>query len=318
MSEVSVIIPNYNGIAFLPACLNALLKQSFTDFETILVDNGSSDGSTELIRQDYSWVRMITLDRNYGFCRAVNEGIRASSSPYVILLNNDTRADQHFVEELLKAIRKNRRRFSCQAKMVQMQNPSVIDDAGDFYTALGWAYARGKGRPEKNYRQEREVFSCCGGASIYRREIFEEIGYFDEAHFAYLEDTDIGYRAKICGYHNIFVPSAVVAHVGSAASGSRYNLFKTRLSSRNNIYLVYKNMPLAQILLNLPFLAAGFLIKALFFLFKRQGLTYIRGLANGFKLSTRKQKFQFRIDNIPNYIRIQLELWLNILRILKR
>ncbi len=317
MYQVSVIIPNYNGIAYLPECLNALLKQSFTDFETILVDNGSTDGSVELIRQVYSWVHLIALDQNYGFSKAVNEGILASQAPYVILLNNDTRAEEHFVEELFQAIRKSRHRFSCQAKMVQMQNPALIDDAGNYYTALGWAYARGKGKPEKNYNQERQVFSCCGGATIYRKDIFREIGYFDEAHFAYLEDTDIGYRARICGYRNMYVPTAVVCHAGSATSGSRYNLFKTRLSSRNNIYLVYKNMPFVQILLNLPFLAAGFLIKAIFFFFKKQGPAYVWGLMNGFKLSIRKKKFRFRWNNIPNYIRIQLELWVNIIKILK-
>ena len=116
------------------------------------------------------------------------------------------------------------------------------------------------------FRVRHEWYSImtCGGAAIYRKKIMEKIGYFDEEHFAYLEDTDIGYRARIYGYENWYAPDAVVYHVGSGTSGSRYNHFKTRYSSRNNIYLIYKNMPLLQIILNLPFLVAGFLIKFLF------------------------------------------------------
>ena len=145
----------------------------------------------------------------------------------------------------------------------------------------------------------------------------EKIGYFDEEHFAYLEDTDIGYRARIYGYENWYAPDAVVYHVGSGTSGSRYNHFKTRYSSRNNIYLIYKNMPLLQIILNLPFLAAGFLIKFLFFALKGMGKEYLAGIKNGFSISMNHRKVPFSVRHLPNYCKIQLELWENMFRRLR-
>lgn len=314
MYEVSVIIPNYNGSKYLPECLNALLRQNFTNFETILVDNGSEDDSIALVERDYSWVRLIRLSENFGFCRAVNEGIYASEAPFVILLNNDTKVEENFVEMLLAGIKRSRKRFSCQAKMVQYHDRGRMDDAGDFYCALGWAFARGKGKPVQNYNRECRVFSCCAGAAIYRKEIFREIGYFDEVHFAYLEDMDVGYRARIAGYRNVYVPKAVVYHIGSGTSGSRYNLFKVRYSSRNNIYLIYKNMPALQILLNLPFLLMGFLIKLVFFTARGFGKEYAAGIVNGIRLCKKEKKVHFQRKNILNYLKIQWELWKNTVR----
>ena len=188
----------------------------------------------------------------------------------------------------------------------------LISSAGNFYNALGWSFARGKGRDIHTYEKEEQIFSSCGGAAIYRRKLFEKIGYFDEEHFAYLEDTDIGYRARIYGYENWYAPKAIVYHVGSGTSGSRYNHFKTRYSSRNNVYLIYKNMPLLQIILNLPFLAAGFLIKFLFFAVKGMGKEYLAGIKNGFSISRKGRKVPFSMKHLPNYARIQLELWKNI------
>ena len=151
------------------------------------------------------------------------------------------------------------------------------------------------------------------GAAIYRKKVFEKIGYFDEEHFAYLEDIDVGYRARIFGYENWYVPAALVYHVGSGTSGSRYNQFKTRYSSRNNIYLIYKNMPVLQIILNLPFLVPGFGMKILFFSQKGMGREYVAGIKNGFQISHRNKKVKFHMRNLGRYARIQLELWWNII-----
>lgn len=318
MAEVTVVIPNYNGSAYLPACLDALRRQKYQDFHTIVVDNGSSDESRELVKRDYPEVRLITLPENRGFCGAVNIGIRESRTPYVILLNNDTEAEAGFVGGLLRAIRKDARRFSCSAKMVQFHDRDRIDDAGNYYTALGWAYAWGKGRPQKDYCRERKIFAACAGAAIYRKDVLERIGGFDEVHFAYLEDVDVGYRARIQGYVNVYAPKAVVCHVGSATTGSRYNSFKVQYSARNNIYLIYKNMPFFQIVLNLPFLAAGFLIKFLFFVKKGLGKDYLTGLKRGLKICEKSKKVRFSAGNFCNYCKIQAELWLNIVRILTK
>ncbi len=312
--EVSVIIPNFNGIAFLDTVLNSLEGQSMNDFEVILVDNGSTDGSCSFTAANYPWVHILELPDNFGFCRAVNEGIRASKAPYVLLLNNDTEVTENFVEEMLAAIKRHRNAFSCGAKMVQYHDRDRLDDAGNYYCALGWSFARGRGRDIHAFEKEEKIFAACAGAAIYRKKILDQIGLFDEEHFAYLEDVDIGYRARIYGYENWYAPEAVVYHVGSGTSGSRYNQFKTRYSSRNNVYLVYKNMPFLQILLNLPFLAAGFMVKFLFFAVKGMGREYLAGIKNGFSISRRERKVPFTLKHLKNYCRIQLELWRNILR----
>ncbi len=309
--KVSIVIPNYNGEKYLKECIGALNVQTLKDTELIVVDNGSTDASLDVIREVRPDTRIIELDKNYGFSRAVNEGIKAARAPYIILLNNDTRVLPDFAGELYNAIRDDERIFSVNARMLQMNAPELCDNAGDMYCCLGWAFARGKDKPAENYDRAAEVFSSCAGAAIYRRSVFDETGYFDEAHFAYLEDVDIGYRARICGYINTYAPGAVVYHVGSGASGSRYNRFKISLSSRNNVYLAYKNMPLLQLIINLPFLIIGYLLKTVFFMKKGEGVTYVRGLIKGITMCRRDKKFPFRKENLVNYFRIQWELWRN-------
>lgn len=314
MMEVTVVIPNYNGMKYLKGCLDSLRMQSKKDFRVILIDNGSADGSADFVKQFYPEVEMKCFAENRGFCAAVNEGIRMTRTPYVILLNNDTICEPGFVGALTEAIKKLPESFSCASRMVKMQDETIIDNAGDYYCALGWAFALGKGRPVSGYLKRREIFSSCAGAAIYRRSVFEEIGLFDEVHFAYLEDVDISWRAKIAGYRNYYIPEAVVHHVGSATSGSVYNEFKTKHSSRNSIYLIYKNMPWPQIVLNLPFLAAGFLIKTVFFARKGYFGEYVSGLWKGARLCERSKKVPFCRKNLTHYLRIQLELWKNIVR----
>ena len=120
--------------------------------------------------------------------------------------------DPHYVEEMIKAIEKSPCIFSVSSKMIQMYHPELIDSAGDLYTLMGWGVCRGTGRPISNYNESDEIFTACAGAAIYRRSAFEKIGYFDENHFAYLEDIDVGYRAKIYGYKNMYCPTALVYH----------------------------------------------------------------------------------------------------------
>lgn len=314
MKEVTVVIPNYKGEAYLRPCVESLLAGTGLEMDVIIVDNGSRDGCVEEVRRLYPQVECVCLDQNYGFCKAVNIGIRKAETPYVFLLNNDTLVCKGAVEALLASLKKDRRIFSVEAKMIQYQDRTKIDSAGTFYNAFGWAYARGKDRPADQYRKRGPVFSACAGAAMYRREIFEEIGLFDEEHFAYLEDVDVGYRARIAGYRNVYEPMARIIHVGSAASGSRHNEFKVRLSARNNLYLIYKNMPVLQILLNLPFLLAGFLVKYLFFLKKGLGAIYLKGLIEAPKLMKKKKKVLYQKGHLKNYLKIQLELWINIFR----
>ena len=143
MQEVTIIIPNYNGKSLLENCFRTLENQSYKDFKVLVVDNGSTDGSTD-IKSDVLDVEWIALNENLGFCGAVNLAVQKTRTPYVILLNNDTETDKYFVEWLLRGIKKSDHIFSCGAQMIDYKNHEILDNAGDLYTAMGWAVARGK------------------------------------------------------------------------------------------------------------------------------------------------------------------------------
>ena len=309
----TIVIPNYNGINYIENCLASLADEPAW---VIVVDNGSTDGSRQLVQEKFPGVRMVALEKNFGFCTAVNRGMEASNTTYVILLNNDTTVSPGFVRALETALERDGSIFSGAAKMVNMRCPELIDDAGDYYCALGWAVAVGKDKPAQRYNRQREIFSACGGACIYRRSILGEIGMLDENHFAYLEDVDLGYRAKLFGYRNLYVPEAVVYHAGSASSGSRYNAFKAELTAANSVYVVYKNMPPAQILINLPFLLAGFAVKFLFYCRKGLGGSWWKGTRKGIRLCRslqgKKRRVPFSRKRLAAYLVIQWELWRNI------
>ena len=304
--KTTIIIPNYNGLSFMEPCFEALEKQTTKDFKILVVDNGSTDGSVEWLKERE--IPSIFLPENTGFSGAVNVGIRAADTPYVILLNNDTKVAPHYVEALERAMDRSEKIFSVSSKMIQLYDHSKMDDAGDMYTLLGWAFQRGVGRPATGYNRSCSVFSACAGAAIYRREVFETIGYFDEMHFAYLEDIDVGYRAKIYGYKNVYCPSAMVYHVGSGTSGSRYNSFKVRLAARNNIYLNYKNMPWPQLLLNALPLGLGILVKYGFFKKIGFGKDYLDGLKEGVKTAKLCKKVKYNRDHLKHYAAIEWEL----------
>lgn len=304
--KVTVIIPNYNGLVFMEPCFAALDKQTGEAFEVLVVDNGSTDGSVEWLKEHQ--IPSIFLKENTGFSGAVNAGIKAAVTPYVILLNNDTEVTPSFVSELTAAMERSPSVFAVSSKMIQMHHKELMDDAGDMYSVLGWAYQRGVGQDVRLYNREREVFSACAGAAVYRREVFDEIGYFDEMHFAYLEDIDVSYRAKIHGYHIRYCPAAVVYHVGSGTSGSKYNSFKVKLAARNNIYLNYKNMPFLQLLFNALPIALGIGVKYLFF--KKRGFEkdYVAGLKEGVRTLGNCRKVPYNPSHFLNYLSIQWEL----------
>lgn len=317
MAKTTVVIPNYKGINYIEDCLNSVYKSSIS-LEVIVVDNASADGSLELVRERFPQTKIISFEENKGFSAAVNAGIRAAETEYVLLLNNDTVVDVRAAECLEKEMDRYPKAFSVSAKLISLKEPEKLDGAGDFYCALGWAFARGRGKSSDLWTRSDRVFSSCAACALYRKSLFSEIGYFDVNHFAYLEDVDIGYRANICGYPNRYVPGAIVYHAGSAVSGSRHNEFKVKLSAANSIYLIYKNMPFLQVILNLPFLLAGYLCKFTFFSKKGLGGAYRKGLLEGIKLSLseagKKAKVHFKWQYFANYLWIQGQLWVNLLR----
>lgn len=311
INKVTIVIPNYNGKHFLEDCLSSLENQSYKNFETLVIDNASTDGSAEFIKENYPWVKLAVMKRNLGFTGGVNAGIAMSTTPYVLLLNNDTKSFPRMVEELVKVMDSDPNIFSANAKMIQFNNHELMDDAGDLYTCLGWAFQRGVGQSIKDYNTQVDVFSCCAAAAIYRKSLFERVGVLDEQHFAYLEDLDLGYRARIMGYRNVYCPTAKVYHVGSGTSGSKYNTFKVKLSARNSVYVVYKNMPVMQLILNAPALLLGYIVKWRFFAHIGFGKDYISGLKEGLTTCKKCKKVFLRGSDVKNYVKIQIELWEN-------
>ncbi len=360
MPRVTVIIPNYNGKKYIDDCLRSLKKQTFWDFDVIVVDNGSTDGSMEFVRDKWCAenpavgsiagtagnlavtaadkavngsvgtnlshfkVELIALPENTGFANAVNVGIEASAdvsgegkpSEYIFLLNNDAFCDEAVIEKLVHVMDKKKKLFSAQAKMLQTKEPHNIDDCGDLYCALGWAFTPGKDADSRKFNCRESITSACAGAAIYRREYFDEVGLFDKEHFCYLEDVDLGYRARLKGYANVMEPTAIVYHAGSATSGSRYNAFKVELTAANNLFLIYKNMPGLQIFINLPLIIIGILVKHAFYTKHGFGRAHLKGLQNGFKKIAQfpDHRVKFGGREIISAFRLQIELWVNCVR----
>ena len=313
-TKLSIVIPNFNGKEFLKICLDSIKNQDYSFYNVVIIDNASSDGSVQYIHENYPEFTLIQNKENLGFAAAVNQGIKSSSSEYVFLLNNDVELEPDSISNLLNCIKKDDNIFSVSSKMVQYHDRAKIDDAGDEYTILGWTRKVGDGKSPDLYGAERETFSACAGAALYRKSILDEIGYFDENFFAYMEDVDISYRARIKGYKCVYCPDAVVYHFGSGTSGSRYNEFKIRLAARNNVYVPYKNMPWPQLVLNGIFLLTGYFIKYIFFSKKGQGSTYLNGLKEGFNSLGELEKTKYETKYFSNYLKIE---WLLIRNTIK-
>ena len=250
---VSVIVVNWNGKAYLGECLNSLRNQTFLDFELIVVDNGSTDGSFEFVQSHFpEFGHILRNPENMGFARGNNQGIRAARGKYVALLNNDAQADSHWLEELVKVAEEHQRVGMLASKIYLQGSPGVIDNVGHLIYRDG--LNRGRGRLEEDHGQfdeKEEVFFPSGCAAFYRQEMLEEIGLFDEDFFAYGDDTDIGLKGRLAGWKCLYVPSAVVYHRYSQSSGS-YSPLKAFYVERNRVWISAKYFPLS-LLLKSPF-----------------------------------------------------------------
>lgn len=317
--KVSVVTPNYNGEKFLKTFFESLNNDSEFIGEVIIIDNGSSDNSKDYINSntfDFP-VKLIENSQNLGFAPAVNQGISHAKHEYIFSLNNDTEVKEGSIKHMVDLISSSEDIFSVQAKMLQFNNKDLIDDAGDEYNLLAWTKKTGENHNSNEFNQVKEIFSSCAGAALYKKSLLEELGMFDDNFFAYMEDVDLAIRAKINGYHNLLCPQAVVYHIGSATSGSRYNEFKVKLAARNNVWVVYKNIPIPLKIINFIFLFLGFLIKYLFFVKKGFGSIYLAGIKEGLSSRDKVTKTQFKSKNIKNYLKIEYRLIINMFKFLK-
>jgi GT2 family glycosyltransferase len=249
----SVIILNWNGRYLLEECLESVSSQSFRDFETIVVDNGSTDGSVDWLKDRCGdAVSTVALPSNLGFAGGNNAGIRVARGRYVSLLNNDTAVDSGWLSALADAVRRHPDTGMFTPKILNFNRRDEIDNTGHLIYPDGMA--RGRHRLEKDdgrFDEEGEALSPSGCAGVYKKKMINEIGLLDESFFAYAEDVDLGMRGRWAGYNCIYVPAAVVYHKYSATTGT-YSPQKAFLAERNRLWLLFKNFPVVDILVS-PF-----------------------------------------------------------------
>jgi GT2 family glycosyltransferase len=237
---LSIIIPNWNGAAHLPGCLNSLRQQTFRDFEIIVADNASTDNSRALLTADFPEAKVVALDHNAGFTGAGNSGLRAAQGQIKILLNNDTEADPHWLEEVAGAFERHPRAGIVASKMLLFDRRDLLHTAGDTYRTDGTPENRGVWQKDEGQFAEGPVFSACGGAAAYRAEMLAEVGLLDDDFFFSCEDMDLAWRAQLAGWRAVFAPRAVVYHKLSATGGGATASFH---DGRNFIYLLVKDVP---------------------------------------------------------------------------
>jgi len=251
---ISVIILNWNGRKVVEACLNSVLKQTYKNLEVIVVDNASSDGSREFINEKFPGIKLIANKENLGFDGGNNVGLKLAKGEFMMMLNNDTVLVPDCIEELKKSIEKDKRFGACASKVVLNEGKNLIDVAGIAVCLDGMSIGRGRMESIDKFNQEEEVFFASDCACLYRREMIEDIRLpdeiYDEDFFAYADETDMGWRARLSGWKCIYSPKAVCYHCHSAST-SNYSPFKAFLVERNRIWVAIKSFPLPVIFLGL-------------------------------------------------------------------
>lgn len=237
----TVVVPNYNGARLLPVVLGALRGQSFGDFEVIVVDDASTDDSVAVIERDFRDVRLIANRRNGGFVQACNTGAAAARGKIIVLLNSDTEPEPDWLKELVSAIVANPQAAIVTSKILLFDRRDTLHTTGDLLGVDGIPRNRGVWQVDRGQFDDwREVFSGCGGATAYRRDVWQALGGFDESFWMYLEDADFGFRAQLAGYAAVFAPQARVYHHLSASGG---DVLASYYVGRNTIWMIAKNMP---------------------------------------------------------------------------
>jgi GT2 family glycosyltransferase len=275
---LSLIIVCWNSGKYLPHCLESLSHQTFRDFETIIVDNGSIDNSIPGLEGRYPDIQLHVerLTRNIGFAAANNLGAEMAQGKWLVLLNADAFPEPGWLAELLKASEKNPAFTSFSSRQLQAGHPEILDGAGDAYHVSGMAWRIGLGYPTDQYgMEETEIFSPCAAAAMYLREAFLEVGGFDADFFSYFEDVDLGFRLQLRGYRCLYLPHAVVHHVGSSTFGQRSD-FAFYHSHRNMVWTYVKNMPSGLFWLYLLEHLIANLIYVLFYTMRGRGKVLIR------------------------------------------
>lgn len=308
--SVSIIVLNYNGIIHLKECFNSLGNQTFKDFETILVDNGSTDGSIDFVKNNFPDVRVLSLTENYGFCKGNNLGISIAKGAFIGLLNNDTCVDPDWLLELYNGFAKDKGVGICTSRVMFYDNHDLIDTAGDSFSVCGAPFKRGHLELADKFRQSEYVFSASGCASLFGKSMLKETGVLDEDFFAIFEDGDLSFRCLLMGYRCLYVPSAIVYHKVNSTLGtlSRFHVY---YGQRNVEYLYVKNMPTALIIryFHLHFLYN--ILAGVYFFYKGKGLVFLKAKIDVIKelpkLLKKRSKIQKKRKVTLDYLKRGME-----------
>ena len=311
--SVSVVIPNYNGAAFLETCLTSLARQTCSPLEILLVDNASQDDSLEITRRVIPSAVILGQKQNLGFAAAVNAGIKAARGEWIAVLNNDTEVSDGWLETAADVLDRHPEAAFLACRILEFEDRNRLYSAGDCFLRTGVGYRRGQEqRDAPMYREEIEIFSAGGCAALYRKSVLDELQGFDGKLFAYLEDVDLGLRLQAAGYRGYYAPQSTVFHRGGATSGGEISPLAVRLRTRNSILLLMQSLPARILWRCLPMILAG-QASWLFRVVKWGRLgSYLRGLAGIVPLIPAAMKHRRRIR--PAWKAAPERLWKAILQ----
>lgn len=251
MKSLSVVIATWNGSAHLGPCLDSLARQEFSPLETIVVDNGSTDGSADVAHARGATV--LRNDLNLGFAVANNQGVEAAHGEFVLFLNDDTVVEPGALRSLVEALEAHEDWGACQPKLLLMEDPTRLDTAGSFLTTTGFLVHRGVFGPDRpEFDREEEIFAAKGAALLCRRDLLAEVGAFDADFFAYFEETDLCWRIWLAGWRVGYVPSARVLHKLGSTAATLPRPFVFYHSFKNRICSLLKNLGPRRLAFTLP------------------------------------------------------------------
>jgi GT2 family glycosyltransferase len=283
---ISIIIPNHNGTPCLEACLQSLQRQDYHATELLVVDNASEDESLEVIRRTAPQAVVLRQAQNLGFAGAVNAGLRLARGEWIAVLNNDTEVAADWLFECMAAAERHPDAGFLACHILDFHKRDSVYSAGDCFLRAGIGYRRGQELADsEDYQQDREIFSACGCAALYRREIFEKAGGYEDRFFAYLEDIDLGLRLQASGCRGYYVSRARVYHLGGMTSGGEFSPLAVRLRTRNALLLLLKSLPLRFLFRCAPMIMAAQLVWLARVFARARFWSYLRGLGEAVVLA---------------------------------
>jgi GT2 family glycosyltransferase len=303
--KVAVLVINYNGKHYLKECLKSLKNQTYSDYDVYVVDNGSVDGSVEYVKGHFPWAKIIAFRENLGFAKAYNEAIKTVDADMVALLNNDTRVDKRWLQELISAMLKDELIATVGSKILLYDNPQLLNHGGAKITPMGAGFDIGLYVEDcEKFNVKKYVGAACGAAMLVRKDLFLKIKGFDEDFFAYFEDTDFCWRAWLHGFKVIYVPTAVVYHISGGSWGPRNNPNRLFLGQRNRLISMIKNLELKNLCEAIPLSLSYDVLRSLILIGRRNARGFFALVKANFWVMINLRKVMMKRRIVQSYKKI--------------